>query len=230
MTDSGTDEFVMRGARDAIAHGFDELTEHVIAIENALDENPGLAIDLARTITEMTCRRILVECNVQYRDDADLPALFRDVRRNVRMLPPDASSEAGVRESLNQVLNGLNTAAQGISALRNQAGFVSHGHPHGPPRMERLQALLAATSADAIVGFLYGAHTYDRTASSDEAVRSYGVNQAYNDSIDEIYGTLEVFDSSFQASEILFQMEPTTYSIHLTEFSGPDTDTEEVNT
>ncbi len=220
----------MHGARDAIAHGFDELTEHVIAIENALDDNPGLAIDLARTVTEMTCRRILAECKVQYSHEADLPALFRQVRHIVSMLPPYASGEASVRDSLNQVLNGLNTAVQGISALRNQAGFVSHGHPYGPPRMERLQALLAATSADAIVGFLYGAHTYDRTASSDEAVPAYGVNQAYNDFIDEIYGTLEVFDSSFQASDILFQMEPTTYSIHLTEFSGHDTDIEEVNT
>ncbi len=230
MTGNGTGDFVMRGARDAIAHGFVELTEHVTAIERALDENPGLAIDLARTITEMTCRRILAECNVQYSDSDNLSSLFREVRRNVRMLPPDASGEAGARGSLNQALNGLNTVVQGISALRSQAGFVSHGHPYGPPRMERLQALLVTTSADAIVGFLYGAHTYDRTASPDEAVLPYGENQAYNDFIDENYGALEVFDSSFRASEILFQMEPATYSLHLTEFSGHDINTEEEST
>lgn len=229
MIENGKVDFVMSGARNAIARGFDELTEHVNAIEKALDENPGLAIDLARTITEMTCRRILVECNVQYRDDADLPALFRQVRHSVRMLPPDASSEAGIRRSIDQALNGLHTAMQGISALRNQAGFASHGHPYGPPRMERLQALLAVTSADAIVGFLYDAHTYDRTVSCDGTVPSYGENQEYNDFIDESYGAVEIFDSVFHASAILFQMEPTTYNIHLNEFSGHDTGTEETN-
>lgn len=218
MIGNGEVNFVMSGARDAIAHGFDELTEHVNALEKALDENPGLAIDLARTITEMTCRRILSECNVQYRNDADLPALFRQVRNSVNMLPPDASSEAGIRGSIDQVLSGLHTVARGISTLRNQAGFVSHGHPYGPPRMERLQALLAVSSADAIIGFLYGVHTRDRTLLSDQAVPSYGDNQEYNDFINESYGTMKVFDSLFDASEILFQMEPTTYSINLNEF------------
>jgi len=54
-------QFVMHGVREAIAGGMTHAEEQVKGIEQAVSENPGLAIDLAKTLIESVCRRILTE-------------------------------------------------------------------------------------------------------------------------------------------------------------------------
>jgi hypothetical protein len=49
--------FVMHGARAAIASGLVHITQQVEAIERAVDENPGLAFDLAKTLIEEPVRQ-----------------------------------------------------------------------------------------------------------------------------------------------------------------------------
>ena len=51
--------FVMHGARGAIAGGLLHIEEQVKGIERAVEENPGLAFDLAKTLIESACRRSL---------------------------------------------------------------------------------------------------------------------------------------------------------------------------
>ena len=54
-------DFVMHGARAAMAGGMLHIEEQVKSIERAVTENPGLAFDLAKTVVESTCRSILAE-------------------------------------------------------------------------------------------------------------------------------------------------------------------------
>ena len=53
--------FVMRGARDAAAHGVEHIEEQIHALELAVAENPGLVFDLAKTLIESICRTVLGE-------------------------------------------------------------------------------------------------------------------------------------------------------------------------
>jgi hypothetical protein len=119
--------FVMHGARDAIAGGLTHVEQQVKSIEQAVVENPGLAFDLAKTLVESVCRAVLGERNITFSEDDDLPKLFKMASLHLPFLPPSASGEAGVRDSLKRTLGGLSTAIQGICELRNQCGFASHG-------------------------------------------------------------------------------------------------------
>lgn len=209
--------FVMHGARDAFAAGLAHAEEQVRSIEQAVVDNPALAFDLARTLVETVCRTILSERNIEYSLDDDLPKLFKTASNHLPFLPSTAATEVEVRKSLAQTLSGLSTAIQGICELRKQCGFASHGSDRLRPAMESVQALMAAEAADTIVGFLYRVHRQDRTLPPSPRAL-FDDNPAFNDSLDEDYGAIRIFDTEFRASEILFQIEPESYRIYLAEF------------
>lgn len=223
MTEPEASPFVMHGARDAMATGLDHIEQQVLGIERAVAENPGLAFDLAKTLIESTCRSVLGDRSVPYDARDDLPKLFKSAARVLPFLPPTASSAAEVRKSLDQTLAGLSTAIQGICELRNQCGFASHGAGEPRPVMEAIQALLAAEAADAIVGFLHRVHRQDRSGPPPPpASPGFDDNTAFNDHVDETFGSIRIFEVEFRASEVLHQLEPETYRLSLAEFGGSE--------
>jgi hypothetical protein len=209
--------FAMHGARAAIAVGLSHIEEQVKGIERAVVENPGLAFDLAKTLIESACRTILTERGVAFDPGDDLPQLFKTVTQQLPFLPPSASGEAEARKSLMQTLSGLSTAVQGVCELRNACGFASHGSDSPRPAMESVQALLAASAADAIIGFLHRVHRQGRVSPASSAA-DYGGNPEFNDSVDEAHGVIRIFEVEFKPSEVLFRMEPESYRIYLAEY------------
>lgn len=219
MPDGLTSPFVMHGARDAIAGGLTHVEQQVKSIEQAVAENPALAFDLAKTLVESVCRAILGERNIAISEGDDLPKLFKAASQHLPFLPPTASGEPEVRDSLKRTLGGLSTAVQGICELRNRCGFASHGAGGPRPPMQSVQALLAAEAADAIVGFLHRVHQQDRTPPPSPRAL-YESNPEFNDALDEIFGLIRIHDSTFRPSEVLFQLEPESYRLYLADF-GP---------
>ncbi|MCE9594795.1 MAG: abortive infection family protein [Planctomycetes bacterium] len=211
--------FVMHGARDAVACGLTHVEQQVKSLEQAVVENPGLAFDLAKTLVESVCKTVLDERSIAFSGDDDLPRLFKTASLHLPFLPPTASGEAAVRDSLRRTLGGLSTAIQGICELRNQCGFASHGSGAPRPSMESVQALLAAEAADTIVGFLHRVHRQDRTPPPPLRAL-YDDNQEFNDSVDEAHGMIRIYDVEFRPSEVLFQVEPETYRVFLAEFDS----------
>ena len=214
----GDSQFIMHGARAAIAAGMPHIEEQVSGIERAVDENPALAFDLAKTLIESACRTILTERKVAFDPSDDLPKLFKAVSLNLPFLPASASGEAEVRRSLAQMLSGLHTAVQGICKLRNSCGFASHGADSARPALETVQAIFAAETADAIVGFLHRVHRQDRTPPATGQLK-YDDNPAFNEYVDDIHELVHIFDEDFRPSKILFELAPGAYRAALTEYA-----------
>ena len=221
MAETTLPPFAMQGARDALSRGFANIEQQVVAIEQAVQENPGLAFDLSRALIESVCRTILSDRSISYTTDQDLPQLYREVMRHLPLLPVTESQATDVRQSLKQTLNGLHTSIQGICELRNRCGFASHGRSDSPPALDWIQAWMVAEAADTLVGFLYRVHKQDRTSTPPTAT-SYHANPDFNESIDQSHGTLRILDAEFRPSEVLFEMEPETYRVHLAEFDDRD--------
>ena len=206
----------MRGAREAIAAGLSHINAQVEALEIAVAANPGLAFDLAKTLVESTCRAVLEERSVTYSRGHDLPKLFKSVREQLSFVPQTAVDSVETEDSLKKTLGGLATTIQGICELRNQCGFASHGPGSPRPAMERVQALLAADAADAIVGFLYKVHREDAYPPLTKA--NFEEKTAFNEQLDQAYGPFALGELEFRPSEVLFALEPESYRIYLTEF------------
>ncbi len=220
-----TSDFTMHGARAAMSAGLAHIEEQIKGIESAIVENPGLAFDLAKTLIESTCRAILTERSVAFDPGDNLPKLFKTATNNLPFLPVSVSGEAKVRKSIAQTLSGLHTTVQGICELRNACGFASHGADGSKPALETVQALLAAETADAIVGFLHRVHRQDRTPPKSMGLR-YEDNSDFNEYVDEAHEPVRIFKEDFEPSRILFDLAPEAYRLYLAEYS-PETDADE---
>lgn len=212
-------KFVMHGSRAAIAAGLLHIEEQVNGIEQAVTDSPGLAFDLAKTLIESTCRTILTERGVAFDPGDDLPKLFKAATTHLPFLPPTVSGEAGLRRSLAQTLNGLSTAVQGVCELRNACGFASHGSGSARPLMEAVQALLAAETADAIVGFLHRVHRQDQILAARRDLR-YEEHPDFNAAVDELHEGVRIFDEEFEPSRVLFEVAPEAYRVYIGEFES----------
>lgn len=221
MADSVSTSFIMYGAREAMSFGLTHIEKQVESLESAVLNNSGLAFDLAKTLVESVCRTVLNERSIGFEGKDDLPKLFKLVTGSIQFLPPAVSKESQVRKSIEKTLSGLNSVLQGICELRNQCGFSSHGSENSRPELESTQALLAAEAADAIVGFLYRIHQQDRFSAATRPL-NFNDYQEFNQSVDDLHGTFQIYNIEFRASEILYKMEPDTYRIFLTEYGAEE--------
>lgn len=199
----------MHGARDAVAQGWTHIEEQVRAIEGAVLENPSLAFDLAKTLVESVCKTILNERAVVFDKDDDMQVLFKLTKQNLPMLPTDATAECEARKSLEKTLNGLNTVLQGVCELRNVYGFASHGTDGTRAAMESTQALLAAQSADAIVGFLSRVHRQEPAAPGERL--SFDDAEDFNSYIDDANEPIRIFELEYRPSEVLYAVDLEAY-------------------
>ncbi len=201
----------MHSARVAIAGGMVHIEEQVKALELAVAQNAGLAFDLAKTLVESTCKTIITERGNQYNKDDDLPELFKIVTRSIPFLPVALAAEADARRSLEQTLNGLKTALQGMCELRNAFGFASHGSDRARPPMEEIQAILVAQAADTIIGFLYRVHRQDLLKPT-VARLDYNDNRDFNEWLDEQCESVQILSlPSYRPSDVLFNVDQEAY-------------------
>jgi len=212
--------FVMHGARAAVTGGMLHIEEQVKAIELAVVQNTGLAFDLAKTLIESACKTILTERGGSFDKDDDLPKLFRMARQVVPFLPASLWGDPAARKSLEQTLNGLNTALQGVCELRNAFGFASHGSDSPRPAMEAIHATLAAQAADAIVGFLYSVHRQDLFRPRTPRLE-YGDHSDFNEWIDEQCAPVQILSlPPYRPSEVLFNVDQEAYRDLLADFGS----------
>ncbi len=214
--------FVMHGARAAVTGGMLHIEEQVKALELAVAQNTGLAFDLAKTLVESACKTIITERGSVFDKDDDLPKLFKTVSSCVPFLPVALAADAGARKSLQQTLNGLNTALQGVCELRNAFGFASHGSDGPRPVMEGIQALLVAQAADAIIGFLYRVHRQD--LSRPKMVQlEYDNNPDFNEWLDELCEPVRILSlPPYRPSDVLFSVDQEAYRDLLTDYEVKD--------
>jgi len=214
--------FVMHGARAAVAGGMLHIEEQVKALESAVAQNTGLAFDLAKTLVESACKTIITERGGVFDKDDDLPKLFKTVTLCVPFLPVVIAADAGARKSLQQTLNGLNTALQGVCELRNAFGFASHGSDGPRPVMEGIQALLVAQAADAIIGFLYRVHRQDLSRPKTVQLE-YGDNPDFNEWLDEQCEAVRILSlPPYRPSDVLFSVDQEAYRDLLTDYETED--------
>lgn len=121
--------------------------EWLKALERKTDDPEG-AITTARTLIETTCKLILDNLNVTYKDDIELPKLYRLTAENLN-LAPDQHTE----QIFKQILGGCQTVVEGLGALRNKLSD-SHGKKATQVRPTSRHSELAVNLAGTMTTFL----------------------------------------------------------------------------
>jgi hypothetical protein len=200
----------MHGAREVIASGAVHLVEQITALEEAVEKNPGLVFDLAKTILESACIWVLKERGADYETGWDLPRLLKKTVIRLRLVPEGLDAEPEVSNSLRKTVGGLQTVIHGICELRNSYGFASHGRDASFQQLEAIQALLVARSTDAIVSFLFRVHR-GYAADVGAQLPAYGDHPDFNEYVDEGNEAVQIFELKYSPSRVLFDVDPQAY-------------------
>lgn len=142
-----------------VAASFDakHLAEQVHRIEQAVDTDPSLAIGTAKELVETCCRTILAERGKPVTGTPDVPALTREVLKELKLVPDGVPEKAKGSEIIKRLLSNLGTIGNGLAELRNLYG-TGHGRDGKTQPMKPRHAKLAVGAAATLVSFLFETH------------------------------------------------------------------------
>ena len=227
---ANNESFQMAGARGILerAGGAIQIRQQVEGIEKAVHDQPAMVFDLAKALVETICKTILDELGVGYGNNFDAPKLLRETLSRLQLFPSGHGSPSDVTESIKKTANGLMTTVQGLCNLRTREGMVSHGREAFSVNLEPVQALLAASAADTVAGFLWNVHkSYSPTEKPERL--SYEDNPEFNEWLDQMYEPpVMILDLPYKHSEILFHLDRQAYSDALQEHSANPEPNEDV--
>ncbi|MDZ8086018.1 MAG: abortive infection family protein [Nostoc sp. DedQUE12b] len=216
--------FEMHGVREIVqmTAGAVHIERQVTALESAIVENPGLAIDLIRALIESVCITILNDRGQEVSKKDDLPDLFKKTLKQLQLVPEDHAAATKVSDSLKLTANGLFTVIKGICELRTNEGIASHGKDaYFKSSLELMQVQLAARSADAVVSFLFKVHkNYGEKHSVKRLM--YQDFQQFNNYIDDNNEPVAILSLSYSPSEVLYQVDKEAYRDLLIEYNNQE--------
>lgn len=110
--------------------------------------DPEGAITSSRTLIETTCKYILDSKKIEYKDDEDLPKLYKLTAESLSLAP-----EQHTEQIFKQILGGCQSVVSGLGALRNKIGDA-HGKKMTQVQPSSRHAELAVNLAGALTTFL----------------------------------------------------------------------------
>jgi hypothetical protein len=134
-----------------------ELHRQIQRIQNAVEEDPALAIGTAKELVETTCKTILDARGISYSDDDDLTRLVKEARRALGLIPESIPHAAKGAESIRRLLSNLGGITQSMCELRNLYG-TGHGKAGNTKGLSPRHARLVVGTAVTLATFLFETH------------------------------------------------------------------------
>jgi len=115
---------------------------------NRRKSDPRAAITSARTLLEDTCKWILHEAGDSFKDDDDLPVLYRRLAKLLKLAPDNHTEQV-----FKQILGNCQAIVESLGSIRNKLGDA---HSQGPKRArpQARHADLAVNLAGTMATFL----------------------------------------------------------------------------
>jgi hypothetical protein len=185
------------------------LEEIVGVIETGLRDESDSAIDGAKCLIESVCKTILTE---RGRDIGKTDSPGTLIRKTTQAL--EISDEDG-GASLQQMIRGMTSAADGLESMRNAFGPLGHGRDARHPKLGDWHRLMAVRTAETIAVLLYEAHCarttnlrYTRAEFDEESADNTKIDRLADIQIDQ--DTREVVINEayrYRPSQILYDLD-----------------------
>lgn len=134
-----------------------ELHRQIERMQDAVEDDPSLAIGTAKELVETTCKTILDERGVTYLKNDDLPELVKKARKALALVPDNIPNSVKGAETIRRLLGSLGAVAQGLGELRNLYG-TGHGKSGKTKGLTSRHARLAVGAASTLATFLFETH------------------------------------------------------------------------
>lgn len=151
-----------RTVADALGAGW--MAREIQRVENAIDNDPALAIGTAKELVETCCKTILTQRDVEFSRSADLGDLTKLVVKELKLVPEGISDEARGADNIRLILRNLTSITNNLAQLRGLYG-TGHGRDGKHRGLQPRHARLAVAAAVAFIDFAAETH---RERSSKE--------------------------------------------------------------
>jgi len=212
--------FVMQQMRTVIERfpdAGDGFRRDLEAIEANVDANPHICLGLARGLLESCCDTIQTERGEAIQKGNgradDLPQRAKRLIDRIVLGFDGHPEQAAIEEHLTALAGSLNGAVRALSKLSNVPG-LRHGSVAAWSSATKRHAALLASAVDALSAFLFECHR-EELGKDGQAAPGYEDEREFNAAMDEDW-PVEIAAYSYNASEVLFYLDPEAYKSELT--------------
>lgn len=133
------------------------MQKEIERLENAVEQDPALAIGTAKDLVETCCKSILSKRGIEVSRKADLPELTKLLAKELKLVPDGISDQAKGAETIRLILRNLSALTQYLAELRGLYGS-GHGRDGKHRGLEARHARLAVGAAVAFIDFVTSTH------------------------------------------------------------------------
>jgi len=133
------------------------LADQVQRMESSIHSDPALAIGTAKELIETCCKTILAERGKPVQGTPDIPALTKEVLKELKLVPDGVSEQARGSDVIKRMLRNLGSIGNDLAELRGLYG-TGHGKHGQTTGLTPRHARLAVATAAAFSTFLFETH------------------------------------------------------------------------
>jgi hypothetical protein len=133
------------------------ITKQIHRMEQAVDNDPDLAIGTAKELIETCCKSILEARGKAITGIPDIPTLTKATFKELDLVPESVHEASRGKDTVKRILSNLSTIGNGLAELRGLYG-TGHGKEHQTSGLHPRHAKLAIGTAATLVTFLFETH------------------------------------------------------------------------
>ena len=209
--------FRMHAARAVFTDNTATFGTQLDLIEETIERVPDLTFDLAKGLLDTVCKTVLLDLGQVVDLGWETPRLVKETINQLRLISHHYNASDEAERSLRKLTSGLSNIAQGLCELRNHHGMAAHGHDALSERLGDRQALLAAQAVDVAASYIYRCHREATQKQPGKRVY-YEDHGDFNKAYDKDHEAVTVGEINFNASLVLFKLDPEAYRDALIEY------------
>jgi hypothetical protein len=149
---------------DALSGSY--VSQQITRMQNALEEDPELAIGTAKEFVETICKTILARSSVPLRGGEELLQLVRLTLKQLKLTPDDVTDDTRSAEIIRVLLASLGTITHKLAELRNLHGS-GHGKDAAAATLGLRHARLAVGAASTFCIFIFETYQSSKSDSTN---------------------------------------------------------------
>jgi hypothetical protein len=202
---------MLRALMDAHPDRAEPLRRHVEALELSIESQPAFCLQNVRTLFEAAHQTIAPRLGVAFGKNGGFPDRMRGVIQALDFSIADHPDAAKINATIAALLKGIDDTAVALAQLSNIPN-MRHGGSLDWGTLGRQHAVMLGGLCDALVSFLFDVAWSRAPFQVVEPEPSrYEDFEAFNASLDDEYGNVEIAGSTFLPSKVLYLLDATQY-------------------
>jgi len=215
------DSGIMRNSESLIRESPDryKLTRTITAINAGFKDNEsGLVIGQCKALVESLCKSILSENSIDIEANISVGKLAKKAGAAIGIgneYGEDQKTKEAFIKLINSFTLSLENAISSIGTLRNEYCPLAHGRSSDQKPLHMLYAEFVASQTDALIVFFLNLIEHKKNFVPEI---NFSENEDFNEYLVEEFGEIEIYGDTYQAPDILYQMNVPKYKTALSEY------------